>query len=720
MKTWNIPDKRCPDVSFGVDLPTSLTFSDITFTSETPIAEGGNATVYEANVPVDGRRKTIAVKQPKTHGTMVHEEVENLLSEAQIWNQLDDHDHIVDLLAWDSQPQPWLAMEYMNGGSLRSQFDARTIPISEALWIGRCLTDAVRHGHRLGAIPHLDIKPENVLFQSTGPDTWDLPKLSDWGLGTRLSELTTGDGYTPSYAAPEQLAHEGSPSDYTDIYQLGLVLYELLTGTQPYDETGLPRSKQVLNPTSIPVPPSDRRQELTREVDAVIGTALAHDPADRYETVVNFRIALEALQGESRLPPIVQDRLSGSDTEYTRTDSFDSPDRRRSTNTSVDSATGPNTCNSPALQRPDERLQWSTAVEGVDTETRPIVTGDRVIVSNHFNTTALAASDGDIQWHINSGSKLVLPAIYDETIYLFSHAHVAAVDLPSGTQRWSFSTDSDVKLNYVQPVEAGNAVYIGTESGLRAVDKTTGEELWQFGADRGLSVSSTAPIVLDNLIVFTAFGDGIHAVDIASRELSWTVDIPDSAYLRAADGTLYAAICRAPDGDQLLALDPQTGEKSWQSTLDGINTYSVPTIPGGTVYHAHDNGCIHAFAANTGDQLWQNRVDPFASVLQRPILTGDILCIACNDHLVGLDSTSGDQRWQTPISGAGNPRVPLAVRDHTVYVGSDDGCVCAIDADTGEIIWQHDTDTPITSGIGVGPRRVYALGDGIVYGLRRE
>jgi outer membrane protein assembly factor BamB len=720
MRTWSIPDKRYPDVPAVADLPTSLTFSDIVFTSETPIAEGGDATVYEASVPVDGRHETIAVKQPKTHGTMVHDEIENLLSEAQIWDQVDDHDHVVELLAWDSQPQPWLAMEYMDQGSLRSQLEARTIPISEALWIGRCLADAVRHGHRLGAIPHLDIKPANILFQSTGPDTWNLPKLSDWGLGTRLSEITTGDGYTPSYAAPEQLAPEGSPSDYTDIYQLGLILYELLTGTQPYDESGLPRSKQVLDPNPAPVPPSERRRELTREVDAVIGSALAHDPANRYETVVNLRIALEALQGESRLPPIVQSRLTGDDTEYTQTNPSDSADLQRSTSTSINSASGPDASSLPALQRPGDRLLWSTAIEGAGTETRPVVTGDTVIVSTSYNTTALAASDGDIRWHADSGSDQVLPAIYDEAVYLFSYAHVAAVDLPSGTQRWSFSTEDDVKLNYIPPVEAGDTVYIGTGSGLRGVDRTTGEEVWQFGGDQNLSVSSTVPIVFDDLIVFTAFSDSIRAVDIASREQSWAIDIPDSAYLTAADGTLYAALRRGPDGDKLLALDPRTGKIRWQATLDGINTRSVPTIAETTVYHAHGGGCIHAFAANTGDQIWQRRVDPFASVLQRPVLTGDILCIACNDHLVGVDTISGQQRWQTPISGAGDPGVPLAVRDHTVYVGSEDGCVYAIDADTGETIWQYDTDAPISSGIGVGPHRVYALSNGRMYGLRRE
>jgi serine/threonine protein kinase len=223
-------------------------------------------------------------------GTLHTDQVEQILQEAETWDKLDDHDHIVGVVDYGSEPIPWIAMEYMDGGYLGERSDE--MEISQALWTALAITEGVYHAHRRG-VAHLDLKPQNVLFRTVA-DAWDVPKVADWGLSTHLLDHSKSvEGLSPQYAAPEQFDEDfGSTDDITDIYQLGAVFYELFTGQPPFEGTPAKAMHKVLH--EQPTPPSEIA-DVPAELDEILLTALAKKKGDRYEDIVYLRDDLQAL-----------------------------------------------------------------------------------------------------------------------------------------------------------------------------------------------------------------------------------------------------------------------------------------------------------------------------------------------------------------------------------------------------------------------------------------
>jgi serine/threonine protein kinase len=280
--TRRIPDliPRAPDVAVEYDA----------LTDEEPLGSGGNADVTRATLPTPDGDVPLAIKKPGMSGTLHSETVDRLLDEAETWAKLDDHDHIVGLVDYGSEPLPWIAMEYMDGGHLGERGDE--MDIEQALWTAIAITKGVRHAHRQG-VAHLDLKPHNVLLREVD-GSWDAPKVADWGLSKHLLEHSKSiEGMTVEYAAPEQFDDDYGPTDdITDVYQLGAVFYELFTGRppfegQPFEVIGKLRDEQ-------PDPPSDIA-DVPAEMDDILLTALAKERADRYDTVVYLRDALQDL-----------------------------------------------------------------------------------------------------------------------------------------------------------------------------------------------------------------------------------------------------------------------------------------------------------------------------------------------------------------------------------------------------------------------------------------
>jgi cell division GTPase FtsZ len=251
---------------------------------------GGNADVHEARAP-DGER--LAVKLPRFEGTLHTEDIERVIAEAETWSKLDDHDHIVDVVDYGETPRPWIAMEYMDGGTLADRID--DLEFAEAAWIAARIAAAIEHAHRRG-VAHLDLKPENVLFRSTPGEAFDAPKVADWGLSKHLLEHTGSvDGLSTQYAAPEQFDSDayGDSSDRTDVYQLGTIVYELFTGRPPFEGSTASVMNSILN--DEPEPPTGRDPSLPDAVDGIVMRALESEQGDRYDHVVLFRRELEGL-----------------------------------------------------------------------------------------------------------------------------------------------------------------------------------------------------------------------------------------------------------------------------------------------------------------------------------------------------------------------------------------------------------------------------------------
>jgi tRNA A-37 threonylcarbamoyl transferase component Bud32 len=275
---------RAPAVSVDYDA----------LTDEEPIGAGGNADVVRATLPTADGNVTLAIKRPRMSGTLHTDAIDRMLDEAETWDKLDDHDHVVGVVDYGAQPVPWIAMEYMDGGDLSER--AGDLEFDQALWTAVAITKGVRHAHRRG-VAHLDLKPANVLFRGV-EGAWDVPKVADWGLSKHLLDHSQSvEGLSPQYAAPEQFdTDRGAADDITDVYQLGAVLYELFTGRPPFEGAAPAEAMhRVLN--EEPAPPSEVAA-LPPELDDVLLTALEKEKGDRFESVLLLRNELQRLRGD--------------------------------------------------------------------------------------------------------------------------------------------------------------------------------------------------------------------------------------------------------------------------------------------------------------------------------------------------------------------------------------------------------------------------------------
>ncbi|PSQ15476.1 hypothetical protein BRD00_14390 [Halobacteriales archaeon QS_8_69_26] len=292
-------DGRPTGILDGSKPPASIpTAPDLTFSYEDVrkggrLGSGGSADVYEGVIRTSRGDVTVAFKEPRLEDTADRDIEREFEREADTWARLDDHDNVVGVVDWGTEPIPWIAMEYMDGGPLTPV--AGTASPRQAVWTLLEIVHGVYHAHQRG-VAHLDLKPGNVLLRRTGEDTWPVPKVADWGLAKMLLRQSRSiQGYTPLYAAPEQLDSDqyGEVDHQTDIYQLGAVGYALATGRPPFTGDASSVIYKILE-ADIP-PPTERAPGLPAKLDEVLLRALAREKEDRYENIVYLRDELQEL-----------------------------------------------------------------------------------------------------------------------------------------------------------------------------------------------------------------------------------------------------------------------------------------------------------------------------------------------------------------------------------------------------------------------------------------
>jgi WD40 repeat protein len=207
--------------------------------------------------------------------------VRRFLSEAEAVARLQ-HPGIVQIFEVGQQgPLPYISLEWVEGGSLGARLAAKPLTAAEAAGLVAALAEAVHHAHLRGVI-HRDLKPTNVLLTPSGQ-----PKITDFGLAKRLDGepgLTASGAVlgTPSYMAPEQAAGQardvGPPAD---IYALGVLLYECLTGRPPF-RTASAADTLLLVIRQEPVPPRQLQPRVPRDLETICLKCLEKEPARRY------------------------------------------------------------------------------------------------------------------------------------------------------------------------------------------------------------------------------------------------------------------------------------------------------------------------------------------------------------------------------------------------------------------------------------------------------
>ncbi|MBT8478489.1 MAG: serine/threonine protein kinase, partial [Gemmatimonadetes bacterium] len=255
------------------------------------IGRGGMATVYLAEDIKHDRQVAIKVLHPELSASVG---AERFLQEIRTVARLN-HPHILPVHdSGDADGLLYYAMPYVEGESLRQLLDRkRQLSIEETVRMGVEVADALDYAHRQGVI-HRDIKPGNILL-SEGHAV-----LADFGIARAVSaareERVTRTGLgvgTPLYSSPEQATADETLDGRTDIYSLGVVLYETLAGEVPLGGA-TPQSIQAKRLSQTPTPLPVLRDTVPPLLDSVIARALARVPADRFETAKDFGNALNA------------------------------------------------------------------------------------------------------------------------------------------------------------------------------------------------------------------------------------------------------------------------------------------------------------------------------------------------------------------------------------------------------------------------------------------
>src|SRR5436190_10699141 len=279
-------------------LPASASLPQVPgYNVEAELGHGGMGVVYRAWHLRLHRR--VAVKMLLAGAHAQPAERERFLREAEAVAGLR-HPNIVQVYeVGDVDGQSYFTMELVEGGSLAQQIQGVPQPVRKAAALVATLADAVHAAHQ-GGIVHRDLKPGNILLTADGT-----PKVTDFGLALRLQgggtlTLSGVPMGTPSYMAPEQAqGQRDAAGPAADVYALGAILYELLTGRPPFRAaTAAETLQQVIS--QEPAPPSRLNDKVPRDLEIICLKCLHKEPQRRYSTAASLADDLDRfLQGEA-------------------------------------------------------------------------------------------------------------------------------------------------------------------------------------------------------------------------------------------------------------------------------------------------------------------------------------------------------------------------------------------------------------------------------------
>lgn len=255
------------------------------------VSRSGMASIYEAHDDRDGKHVAIKIPHPEMECDPIF--FERFKREEQIGLMLN-HPGVMKIYPHEDHGDPYIVMEWAEGVLLRNVMsEAGRLPVDRALHLTRQICQALEHIHDHGVI-HRDLKPENIMVNER-----DEIKIIDFGISANLgarritfAKLSDTMG-TPDYISPEQV--QGGRGDArSDVYALGIMLYEMVTGQVPFTGSN---AFTIMNDRLVnnPIPPRELNAELSPQLQEVIYRALERVPKNRYKNAREFVHDLENL-----------------------------------------------------------------------------------------------------------------------------------------------------------------------------------------------------------------------------------------------------------------------------------------------------------------------------------------------------------------------------------------------------------------------------------------
>lgn len=613
------------------------------------LGSGGMGVVYHCRD--EFLQREIAIKMLLPELMADDDTVETFHREARLAAQLEHPNivtiHNIGMENRQGKVHHYLAMEFLPGGSLRERIGGEMIPLEQAVdWMKQVGT-ALNYAHKRGVL-HQDIKPDNIFIAQEGN-----LKIGDFG----LSLIATGLAYeraqgkgSPAYMSPELCC--GDPHDHrSDIYSLGAVFYEILTGEHPFkNATGM--IEMALKHAKAPIPsPRELRPDIPSVLEEALQKMLAKNPQERLQSLSDLLPELEKLLLELKVLRFgVKGMLS-----------------------------------SPALAAPPAEK----SVIPLKVKEKPADDHGR-----HKPVHGAKISNPDPVGFLEAQKERDKEKEGEESRGEKEHIDVV---LPKDKLKelkslWRYKVEAPIGWASVPVINRPKKViYVAATDGvLYALDMNNGKSVWQFKAD-GQLVSS--PLLAGNRIYCASAEGATYCLSAADGKMIWRYD-----------GSGIQVCCPALQGDVLL-ISSLDGSLKCLSATDGALYWTYKTESGivsspqtaeNTIFVASKDKGLHAVTMDRGWCKWQ--VEATAPIISQPLVSSDSVYFASIDGMVqAVDIETGRLSWQQNLHKAltGNGTMELS----SLLYCAEDGTMSSIDRYKGTVTWQSQVTGKVSGGI---------------------
>ena len=676
------------------------------------LGQGGFAEVYLGEHVLLG--STVAIKL--LHTRVTEDEITKFQQEARLLAGLK-HPHIIRILDFGISEQiPYLVMDYAPNGTLRKRHAQGTqLSAPTVIDYVKQIANALQYAHD-NKIVHRDVKPENMLIGDHGEIL-----LGDFGIAliaqSSHDQGTKDMAGTIAYMAPEQI--KAHPRPASDQYALGIVVYEWLCGTRPFQ--GSYPEIAVKHSVTPPLPLRSYQPTLSPDIEHVVLTALAKEPGARFPSVSAFAKALEqACENPLRTEPIPTSGRSSPSQDGAiglvppphaetseHTNAYPAEPTQKQLTPSTASITS-----SPTDRQQIVHPQSPPASHPPFPQKRRPGRKSLVLIGGALGlilllTIPLMLMRGIIPLPVGTS-----PTVTQRSTPTPGEGGPLSTDTVSGNARWSTLTAIDGVV-YVGP--AHNQVY--------AIDTTTRQKKWTFPTRNATSHIGgnwlqPSPTVANGVVYFGSGDKTVYALDAKTGTQKWTFPVGDEvdSSPTVTNGVLYVGCIDR----NIYAIDTNTGQKKWTFTTNG-EVHLSPTVANGVVYVSSNDSSVSAIDAQSGKKIWV--FSPGSSgqsfVSSPPMVVNGVVYIGSpgDNKIYAINAKTGQPKWSFFMGWNGFISTPM-VANGVLYVASIDGKIYAIEAETGQKKWAFPANGGVYAALTVANGAAYVISiDGIVYAI---